>query len=194
MNDPYTILGVPRTANAAEVKRAYRKRAKKAHPDRVGGSKEAMQEINKAYALLEDPKKRAAYDAGEDPDRPAQSIPEQAKGLLVSAMESVYAQVKESDNMADALRRTLAAAILGQTQELAKAERAAKKAERVLAKLRNGELFREMLEQKANEAKRLVTQIEHGLKVLDEAVRLAEPIGWSDPEAAKQQGWTRYGT
>lgn len=61
----YEILGVEQSANADEIKRAFRKQAMKYHPDRNPGDKEAEQkfkEINEAYEVLKDDQKRAAYD------------------------------------------------------------------------------------------------------------------------------------
>ena len=63
--DYYQLLGVNKTATPAEIKRAYRKLAVKYHPDKNPGSKEAedrFKEINEAYAVLSDPKKREEYD------------------------------------------------------------------------------------------------------------------------------------
>lgn len=61
--DYYQILGVPRTATTDEIKRAYRKLALEYHPDRAGKEAEArFKEINEAYQVLSDPKKRAHYD------------------------------------------------------------------------------------------------------------------------------------
>ena len=63
--DPYTTLGVARTADAAEIKAAYRKLALQYHPDRNAGSKEAeerFKEISEAYATLRDPELRARFD------------------------------------------------------------------------------------------------------------------------------------
>jgi curved DNA-binding protein len=63
--DYYDILGVPRTASADEMKKAYRALARKYHPDRNPGDKEAeakFKEINQAYDVLSDEKKRAQYD------------------------------------------------------------------------------------------------------------------------------------
>jgi len=65
LTDPYTTLGVPRTADAAEIKAAYRKLALQYHPDRNAGSREAeerFKEISEAYATLRDPELRARFD------------------------------------------------------------------------------------------------------------------------------------
>lgn len=63
--DYYSILGVGKTASAAELKKAYHKLAMQYHPDRNAGDKNAehkLKEINAAYEVLKDPKKRATYD------------------------------------------------------------------------------------------------------------------------------------
>jgi DnaJ-class molecular chaperone len=68
MSDPYQILGVPKNASAAEIKSAYRKLAKKFHPDVNPGRKDIEQrfkEVTAAYDLLSDPGKRSRYDRGE---------------------------------------------------------------------------------------------------------------------------------
>jgi molecular chaperone DnaJ len=59
--DYYDILGVPRTASADEIKKAFRKAARKHHPD-AGGSEERFKELNEAYEVLSDDEKRAQYD------------------------------------------------------------------------------------------------------------------------------------
>lgn len=57
----YDILGVPKTATADEIKKAFRKAARKHHPD-AGGSEEKFKELNEAYEVLSDAEKRKQYD------------------------------------------------------------------------------------------------------------------------------------
>jgi DnaJ domain len=61
----YARLGVTASANAADIKKAYRQLAKAIHPDisRDAGAKARFQEINEAYAVLSDPDLRNKYDA-----------------------------------------------------------------------------------------------------------------------------------
>lgn len=64
-SDYYQILGVPRTASDAELKKAYRKLSIKWHPDKNPGNEQAttnFQKISEAYATLSDEKKRRIYD------------------------------------------------------------------------------------------------------------------------------------
>lgn len=65
MRDYYEILGVPRDADAATIKSAFRKLAMKLHPDQNPGckvSEDKFKEIGEAYSVLSDPEKRAQYD------------------------------------------------------------------------------------------------------------------------------------
>jgi DnaJ-class molecular chaperone len=66
--DPYTLLGVSRTATEADIKKAYRKLAKELHPDRNTDNPKAAEkfsQVTSAYDLLSDKDKRARFDRGE---------------------------------------------------------------------------------------------------------------------------------
>src|SRR5262245_54681015 len=63
--DYYKVLGIPRTATQAEIKKAFRKLARQHHPDQNAGDKGAEQrfkDVNEANEVLSDPKKRKQYD------------------------------------------------------------------------------------------------------------------------------------
>ena len=67
-DDPYSVLGVAKTASAADITKAYRKLAKKLHPDLNPGDKaaeEKFKQITAAYDIIGDEEKRGRYDRGE---------------------------------------------------------------------------------------------------------------------------------
>lgn len=90
--DPYAELGVPRDATADQVKRAYRARAKRAHPD-AGGSAAAFQRLRRCSIVLLDEKKRQRYDATGDIEEDA---PDNTLSFVMqcvaSAVDAVVAQ------------------------------------------------------------------------------------------------------
>ena len=68
MRDPYTVLGVGKSAAEADIKKAFRKLAKAHHPDQNQSdpkAKERFAELNAAYEILGDKKKRGQFDRGE---------------------------------------------------------------------------------------------------------------------------------
>jgi molecular chaperone DnaJ len=69
LNDYYQDLGVPRTASEEEIKRAYRRLARKYHPDVNPGqeAEEQFKKVSQAYDVLSDPEKKRAFDMGADP-------------------------------------------------------------------------------------------------------------------------------
>ncbi len=78
-DDPYTLLGVSRTASADEIRKAYRKLAKELHPDLNPGDKsveDQFKNVSQAYHLLSDAEQRARFDRGEI-DASGQETPQQ---------------------------------------------------------------------------------------------------------------------
>ena len=67
MRDPYTVLGLAKTASSADIKKAYRRLAKQYHPDQSkdAKAKDRFAEVGSAYEILGDEKKRGQFDRGE---------------------------------------------------------------------------------------------------------------------------------
>jgi curved DNA-binding protein CbpA len=68
-DDPYEVLGVPRDADIAEIRKAYKNLARKLHPDKIGSNIRALEQmklVNEAYAVLSNKKARDIFDDDED--------------------------------------------------------------------------------------------------------------------------------
>lgn len=94
--DPYTVLGVGRTADAAAIKRAYRKRSKESHPD-AGGKAEDFHDVAAAHRILSDPVKRLTYDRTGEVDDVTQADDAHAMTMIASLLEQYLTQAGESD-------------------------------------------------------------------------------------------------
>lgn len=90
MDNHYEALGLEPDATPEEIKAAYRKKAQKAHPDRIGGDVVVFQKLQKAYDTLSDEEKRRKYDAGEaDPNDPHAQMLERLTQLFLGCIEHV---------------------------------------------------------------------------------------------------------
>jgi DnaJ-class molecular chaperone len=117
MRDPYEVLGVAKTATADDIRKAYRKLAKKLHPDLNPGDKRAEDEFKEVAAandLLSDPDKRRRFDAGEIDASGAEKAPPNARYYRDYAGEAghpyegrgAYRDFAQGDDMfAELLRR-----------------------------------------------------------------------------------------
>lgn len=123
--NPYTELGLDPAASPGEIKKAYRRKAAKHHPDK-GGKEEEFHRINNAYKLLSDPAKRARYDETGDA-----GMADEWDRIVEKEFADLILMILESDPPDVALnaRQALAA----KQDQLATAKR---KSERELDKIR----------------------------------------------------------
>jgi curved DNA-binding protein CbpA len=90
--DPWDVLGVPKGADAATLKRAKRARQRALHPDRVGGDGAAMAAVNQAYDILTDPARLLRYER-EGHDVPHVPPAEQAaRQVILVAVQQILSR------------------------------------------------------------------------------------------------------
>ncbi|MBZ9935868.1 DnaJ domain-containing protein [Mesorhizobium sp. BR1-1-16] len=173
----YSELSVSGDASASEIDKAYRRRARQAHPD-AGGNAEAFHALAHAYAVLSDPDRRAAYDAtGYEGEIDAETIAARA----MDHIQQLVASVLESDipfeqiDLVAAIRDTLA----NQKAEIAgavvKLEAQAKRAEAMARRFRRGkgpDFIGAALDRRSAEAKQTAEKTRHEEAVFAKAITL----------------------
>lgn len=129
----YETLGVDKSASTSEIKRAYRRRASKAHPDKAGGDGSAMAALNKAHEVLTDPVRRLNYDAsGRDCEPPP--LHEAAQNML----STFFAEGLSNDEVNDVtvyVRGRLDSVVQGATTAAADARMKIKRFEKKRARI-----------------------------------------------------------
>lgn len=126
MSSLYDNLEVPVDASQETIKKAFRRKAMKHHPDRQG-DKEAMQNIQQAYDVLGDPERRARYDETGEINQPPPIEPQARQALygmlnsvidkldvdyddpLIAARQEIRAMITENDKVAEAQKEKIAA-------------------------------------------------------------------------------------
>jgi len=126
----YEALGVPKEATADQIKRAFRKRASQAHPDK-GGKEEDMVKLNAAWACLGDPQRRLTYDnTGHDGEGP--SVELRGQLLLMELFDRVL-----NEGNAEGLLHKVRSMLMAQNGEFAQSLRSINSATAALTKARN---------------------------------------------------------
>jgi len=165
--NPYEILNLPRDATPEDVKKAYRREASAAHPDREGGSSERMAAVNQANDVLSNPSRRKQYDEGRG-TAPEMTLRMKAEaiimGLFAEVMDTPGNPVHHVFNrVRDAEKKNLATGRQCKEQ-LAKAE---KDVSRVRSKGPKN-LFKMVAEQRVSQLKDKIKEIEEDLIVIYE--------------------------
>ena len=187
MKPHYKTLGVSEDASAAEIKRAYRKKAESAHPDKKGGSEDRMIAINRAFDVLGDPKRKLLYDAtGQDGQRP---IEEQMRGLLMQGFQQALAAGSQTilkdvrRFIEDAKAKTIASQkeMRGGIKELEK--------RRKKIKSKGAEnLFHMIVDKKIQSLRQNIAVMDEGLKVVAVAFKALDEYESDEKEPEIRRG------
>ena len=180
--NPYEALGVGRKATPDAIKRAYRKKARSAHPDRAGGNADQMADINRAYALLSDESARHRYDSDGTIKPPAS--PEHQAGELVSSVVAMWINAEAPPLMAEPdllpfVTAQLANHLAKIRAELSKRERAVAKVNRELKRLtrravKESDPIRGVLEQSLQQCELQSGQLKENEAVTKLAIELVK--------------------
>lgn len=177
----YDTLGIPKDADAATVKLAYRRKSRAAHPDK-GGDHREMVAINRAYDTLADPQKRARYDqTGEDgPHR--ESTETQARSALMQVFLAILEKASDYDDVmlkvGIALDENLArirASIKQSEDHVAKLKRSAK---RLKCKSGRENFLGALLEDQISKVQGALGNMQEGVAVVECAKEMLAEFTW----------------
>lgn len=189
MPNHYNTLGVPKDADSAAIKKAYRRKAAQAHPDRVGGgnSHQAMVAVNRAYETLSDPQKRAHYDqTGEDGSKRQPSIDQMAMQALFQLFMQLMEQAPEEIDHVAAATQSVVANIDKIRENLAKLQSLEgtirKRLKRLKFKGKGRNILHDCLEQRAKQVPDQVAAGEQQIKALERAIELLKDYDWKQAE------------
>ena len=179
MKDPYDTLGVPKDADKATIRKAFQRLAKKAHPDRKGGSVEQMQEVNSAYRLLSSDTARAHYDkTGGVP--PVDELENAARQCLMTFISAVFDNApEEAPDVVGDIRQAIRANVVQNTQNLTveanKRRRLEKNRKKFKLKKEGTFDFVEMLyQEKLRHSNANTANLERTIQVLNRALELLD--------------------
>lgn len=170
----YDTLGVPRDASPDDIRKAYRKLARKHHPDlnKDDGVEARFKELGAAYECLNDPERRARYDADGD-DAAHVPIEQGARDVLKQVIAGAISN--EADDYLAEARRILGEyrvnLDLQRTTLVRKLERAMAKSGQVRVKSGDENLVQDLLEQEMQQLRKALRQNERSTLVHAAAVR-----------------------
>lgn len=189
MSSHYETLGVAKNADAADIKRAYRRKSRKVHPDR-GGDHNAMIAVNRAYKTLSDPEKRAYYDStGQDqPSETPLDVKVRAilMQLFLSALDQASDQHDVIELMRDQIRKNQADAINKVAELRTKAAVLEQRRKRLRYKGTDRNFLLDVLEQQIGAMKEGAARMETESKAIgDRALELLKDFSYH-PEFVQQ--------
>ena len=193
MTDLYKILGVKRTAPRRDIHKAYRRKAKTAHPD-AGGSEEAFNELVVAYSVLSDSGRRTRYDETGEIEMPqpdnfhggAIEIIAEKLGLVIHA-EQDLAAMDVGALIEQAIREDIAARKASVTHQQRAGERLAKLRARTKRKADgDGNLVARVLDWHELAIQNHIKKHQESILYLERALEILEDYSFADDLVAAQ--------
>lgn len=183
MDDLYEILGVERTATSAEIKRAYRRKAKKAHPD-AGGSDAEMSALSRAFMVLADPERRKKFDETGRVEVEPDNLTTAAINNITVLLNSFLMSDREIPDYKRAMIAHFEAKKIDVHRALMPAERAIKRAERIKKRWKRkkklGEdLIRRSLDWQIDRHKESIAKGEGDIRILDRCIEILNGYTYS---------------
>lgn len=168
----YETLGVKPDAKPDEIKRAFRRKAEKLHPDK-GGDHLEMAAVNRAYHALSDPQRRAAYDhTGTDH---ACSLEDRARGAIAQAFSDAL-QKNVPDALAHA-RKSIEATRSNSQQKISEIENSLRLFRKRRNKIKTSEeinLFHSLIDQQIAIGEQSISGFKGNLEICDAALKILE--------------------
>lgn len=180
---PYSILGVDKTASPDDIKKAYRKRAKKTHSD-AGGDNEDFIKVGKAYKLLMDPERRSHYnETGEDGGVVTAEVIQQQVVQMVMALILKFPDGHDIMALAVKNIKDQQAELFNNVRQIRKtAERVVRLAKRIKSK-DDKNIFIEAAQQQAEQMEQVAKGDEIKIQYADKMLDVLKDYKW-DAEAA----------
>lgn len=181
----YETLGVPKNASRDDVRKAYRKKAQKHHPDK-GGKPDEFFPIQRAYDVLNDPMRREHYDAtGDDTQEP------DIRGMALQNIGALFIQIVEQEdvdhtNIVGAMRDAFKKAQAAEQLQLVELRRSIVKREKALKRVRHKGAGPNILEQMLNsdiaQRKQKMDAIEQKGLLFEEVFRVLKEYEYATDE------------
>ncbi len=195
--DPYAVLGVPRDANRAAIRRAYRAKARRAHPD-GGGSAEYFEQVKAAYdTLMDDVRRRRDDETGERAEAPADIRRADVIDALFTALDLALLKLSQRAKLPEHANLVLLTAevLRLQRQEWTgrrhEFEKVAEQSRQLLGRFITGSrnnLMETVVERRVAKCKDEIEALDRRIKTADEALKALKEMRFrADDDSAERQ-------
>lgn len=190
---PYETLGVSRSASDKDIKKAFKSKAQKAHPDRKDGDSETFQALTKAYELLSDHERRERYDATGDTQAPP-SDEVQVEQMLMFIFNSMLGQGQTHGDLVKKMSDALTTQHTQASQQKITVVSAIARFEKFKGRIETEghNPFEGLVDQKIREEQRKLEQLDEKLRIMGLAQERLTACKDVRPEAEPMTTYTPW--